>query len=241
MNIIEAIEKARETDCAIMMPELKGTTYLALHDDGLLHSDCGFVETLSEEEMLSDKWELYPHRNYIHKQQPQTLGSLICGEPMELESKRDHRPSIIIVLLICLICAICGSALTGCSTLGNGKVDVPVVGTPYQAGRTFVFVDTVTEPFQPAEVSAVIDQVYALAQTNLDADSLLDEVVRAQIDQTYADAPQETRDLIYNVYGALRARLDYQVSLNPELPKLEVFYEFNRGIRDALAMYQPPE
>lgn len=142
--------------------------------------------------------------------------------------------------IICFVLIVSSwSILSGCSTLGNGKIDVPIVGTPYQAGRTFVFVDTVTEPFQPAEVALVIDQVYALAQVNLDADSLLDEVVRNQIDQTYADAPPETRALIYNVYGALRARLDYQVSLNPDLPKLEVLSEFNRGIRDALAVYQP--
>ena len=146
--------------------------------------------------------------------------------------------SRIALAAIMLACGVCMLLQPGCSTFGNGQIDVPLVGTPYQAGRTFVFVDTVSQPFQPAEVDGVIDQVYALAKTNLDAEDLLDEVVQAQIDAAYADATEETRALIYNVYAAVMDRITYQISLNTDLPELDVLSEFFRGVNDALAIYQ---
>jgi hypothetical protein len=146
---------------------------------------------------------------------------------------------IALVALLAIAFAAVSLLQTGCSTLGNGSVDIPVVGTPYQAGRTFVFVDTVTASYQPDEVAAVIDEVYVIASMNLTADSLLDEFVEKQIESTFADSTPQARALIFNVYSALKARLDYQIDLNPELPPLDVLTEFNRGITDALAIYQP--
>lgn len=131
--------------------------------------------------------------------------------------------------------------VAGCSTWGNGKVDLPLANTPYQAGRTFVFVDTITEPFQHEELAEVIDQVYALAMINLDevGESTLDEIVRAQIEEVYSESTPATQNMIFEVYKAVFARITYQVEINPDLPDIEVLKEFNRGIVDALAIYQP--
>lgn len=139
-------------------------------------------------------------------------------------------------LLICI--ALIGFMLSGCAMFGQKG---PITGDPYQAGRLFVFVDTVTEPFQPEEVSAVIDQVYAIANMNLETLDLGDAFVKAQIDQIYADSTPETRETLFNVYKAMVARLEYQIELNPDLPSIAVLDEFNRGIRDALAIYQSKE
>ena len=128
--------------------------------------------------------------------------------------------------------------MAGCSTWGNGKVDLPFAETPYQAGRTFVFIDTITEPFQPLELSAAIDQVYAIASISLGAGGLLDEAVQAGIDQAYSDSTPETRAMIFNIYKAIYARIEIQIEANPEIPKPEVFSEFFRGVEHALLIYQ---
>ena len=138
-----------------------------------------------------------------------------------------------------LVLAVCFGMLSGCSTLGNGKIDNPIAANPYQAGRTFVFVDTISDPFQPAEVAAVIDQVHAIANMNIDAQNLADEFVRAQINELYADSTPEARASIFAIYKAFSARLLYQIELNPNMPEITVLSEFNRGVRDALAIYQP--
>lgn len=139
------------------------------------------------------------------------------------------------LILIATIFSICA----GCSTWGNGKVDVPGFETPYQAGRTFVFVDTITEPFQPVEMAAAINQVYAVAEFNLNAETLLDEVVRAEIDALYADSTPEARAMIFNIYKAMFHRIEFQIDANPDIPKPEVLTQFFNGVTDALAIYQP--
>lgn len=132
-----------------------------------------------------------------------------------------------------------GAALMSGCTLGNGKIDNPLTATPYQSGRTFVFVDVVTSPVQPTEVKVVVNQVYALAQANILNDNLADEFVQAQIAQLYPDATPEFRQVLFNLYAALTARVLDQVDVNPGLPQSEILSEFNRGIRDALALYKP--
>lgn len=132
-------------------------------------------------------------------------------------------------------------AISGCSTWGNGKVDVPFAESPYQAGRTFVFIDTITEPFQPAEVAAAIDQVYALATVNLDAEDMVDALVRAEIDNMYRGSTPEARAMIFTVYKAVFHRIEYQIKINPDIPRIEVLHEFFLGVEDALAIYQPKE
>jgi hypothetical protein len=129
--------------------------------------------------------------------------------------------------------------LTGCGTFGNGKLDNPLVATPYQAGRTFVFVDVVTSPVQPQEVQVVVNQVYAIAQNRYLDGSLTDDLIKAQIAQLYPDATPEFRQVMFNLYSALTARILNQAELNPDLPDIEVLSEFNRGIRDALELYKP--
>ena len=142
-------------------------------------------------------------------------------------------------LLYITLISICVGLIQGCASWGNGKVDVPFAETPYQAGRTFVFVDTITEPFQPAEVAAAIDQIYAIAEINLDAATLLDEVVQAEINRLYADSTPATRAMIFNIYKAMYDRINFQINTNPDLPKPIVLTEFFRGVKDALAIYQP--
>ena len=129
----------------------------------------------------------------------------------------------------------------GCATWGNGKVDVPFAESPYQAGRTFVFIDTISEPFQHAEVAAAIDQVYALATVNLDAEDMVDELVRAEIDNMYRSSTPEAREMIFTVYKAVFHRIEYQIKINPDIPRIEVLHDFFRGIEHALMIYQPKE
>lgn len=140
-----------------------------------------------------------------------------------------------------IISAIFGFIAVGCSTLGNGEIDIPLVDSPYQAGRTFVFIDTITEPFQPAELALAIDQVYALANANFETESFVDAIVQAQIDEMYADSTDESRAMIFAMYKAVFARIEFQVESNPELPEIEVIDQFFNGVRDALAVYQPTE
>lgn len=126
-------------------------------------------------------------------------------------------------------------SLFGCGTLGNGKIDSPV--TPYQAGRLFVFADVVTQPIQPDEVRPVVEAVYALAAANL-GEGMLDGIVVDEIDRAYPDASPEFRAVLFNVYDALKARLDFHLAANPEIPSPQVMEEFFRGVRDAEAVYR---
>jgi hypothetical protein len=127
----------------------------------------------------------------------------------------------------------------GCSTWGNGKVDVPFMEDPYQAGRTFVFIDVVTEPVQPDEVKVVVNQIYALAEGNFLNDNFADDFVRGQIEQLYPDATPEFRQVVFNLYDSLMLRVLYQIDANPDLSDTKVLTEFSRGINDALALYKP--
>lgn len=113
--------------------------------------------------------------------------------------------------------------------------------SPYQAGRTLVFTDTVTEAYQPPEVAAAIDQIYAIASMNLEATSLVDEVVNAEIDKLMEDSTAEARAMVFTVYKGLFDKLHRQIEINPDLPDIEVLNEFFRGINDALAIYQPKD
>ena len=125
-------------------------------------------------------------------------------------------------------------SLFGCGTIGNGKIDSPV--TPYQAGRLFVFADVVTQPIQPAEVGPTIDAVYSLANANLGA-GMLDGIMVDEIARAYPDATPEFRAVLFNVYDALKARLDFHLAANPDIPSPKVLEEFFRGVRDAEAVY----
>ena len=136
------------------------------------------------------------------------------------------------------ILAIALMALVGCSTWGNGKIDSPF-GDPYQAGRTFVFIDVVTEPIQPDEMKVAVNAVYQLAKINIGAD-MADIIIKSEIEAAYPDATPEFRAVMFNMYGALKARLLDQIDLNPELPVPEILSEFNRGINDAVALYKAP-
>ena len=129
--------------------------------------------------------------------------------------------------------------LTGCSTWFNGKIDNPLIGTPYQAGRTFVFLDVVTKPIQPEEMQRAIDIVYTVAVNNLINFDLTDETVKQIIAQRYPDATPEFRAVLFNLYKNMTIRLLSQVNANPNLPSSEIIEEFNRGIKDALALYNP--
>lgn len=140
--------------------------------------------------------------------------------------------------LMTLIVMVALALASGCGTLGNGRLDNPLLATPYQAGRTFVFVDVVTEPVQPAEVQAVVNQVYSLAQRNLGVD-MLDNIVLAQIQAAYPDATPEFHQVVLNLYQALTARITEQLRINTDLPERQVLDDFNRGIRDALKLYKP--
>ena len=131
--------------------------------------------------------------------------------------------------------------IVGCTSWGNGQVDIPFMETPYQAGRTFVFIDTITEPFQPMEVSAAINEVYTIAEIHLSMSELIDEVVKKNIDTIYVDSNQETKDLIFNIYKAMFVRIEFQMDNNPVLPRIEVLNDFFEGVRDALRIYQPKE
>lgn len=144
--------------------------------------------------------------------------------------------SALFLIVVCLAAA----CLHGCGTFGNGKLDNPLVATPYQAGRTFVFLDVVTEPIQPEEVKAVTAQVYALAKLNVTgAETLADDFIEAEIAGLYPDATPEFRQVLFNLYDKLTIRLLSQIDGNVELPRVEVLSEFNRGINDALALYKP--
>lgn len=141
-------------------------------------------------------------------------------------------------IIMTLLAAAC-ITMTGCWTFGNGKVDNPLTANPYQTGRTFVFVDVVTEPYQPTELALVISQVYAVTRINIDATEFVDLAVRAQINDLYADATPETREMIFNAYKALYARLTSEFEAYPELGRESVFREFSRGVNDALKLYKP--
>ena len=140
-----------------------------------------------------------------------------------------------------IVSGIFGFYVAGCGTLGNGKVDLPITDSPYQAGRTFVVIDLVTEPIQPDEVSHAFDQVYALVNMDFDMESASDEFVQQQIKALYPEATDAFRQSIFNVYGIVKIRLISEIESNIDLPELSVVSEFMRGVEDALALYRPEE
>jgi hypothetical protein len=145
--------------------------------------------------------------------------------------EKQMKKMLLAVLLLGMV------LIQGCSTWGNGKIDLPV--DAYQAGRTFVFVDTITQPYQPSEMKAAIHQIYAIASVNIEADVLLDEVVKQEIAKMYPDTSKEGKEMIFNVYKAMFHRIVFQIEKNPNIPKAKVLEEFFKGVRDALEVYQP--
>lgn len=127
--------------------------------------------------------------------------------------------------------------LSGCGTLGNGKIDAPV--SAYRAGRIFVFMDVTTKPLQREEVREAVQVVYDIALNNLVNADLTDQVVQDVIARHYPDATPEYRAVLFNLYKNMTISLLDQVHLNPELPELDVAAEFFRGVKDALALYAP--
>ncbi len=142
-------------------------------------------------------------------------------------------------LLFALIAIALIGTLSGCGTFGNGQVDNPLGITPYKAGRIFVFTDVVTKPIQPDEVKEAVDVVYAVAVNNVLNTDMADETVRSIIAQRYPDATPEFREVLFNLYKTMTIRMLAQINANPKIPNIEVIDEFNRGIRDALALYNP--
>lgn len=139
-----------------------------------------------------------------------------------------------------LFCVICLLMLAcSCSTLGNGKIDNPLAITPYEAGRIFVFMDVVTQPIQPDEVKLAVSQVYALAEISVSSD-VADFVVKEEINRLYPAATPEFKAVLFNLYDKLTIRLLSQVGANPDLPQVEVFTQFQKGINDAVALYKAP-
>lgn len=127
----------------------------------------------------------------------------------------------------------------GCGTIGNGQLDNPLGITPYKAGRIFVFTDVVTKPIQPEEVKEAVDVVYTVAVNNVINTDMADETVQTIIAQRYPDATPEFRAVLFNLYKTMTIRMLAQINANPKIPDIEVIDDFNRGIRDALALYNP--
>lgn len=127
-------------------------------------------------------------------------------------------------------------SITGCA-LFTGKSIV----SPYEAGRIFVFADTTVKSIEPAEVKTAVGVVYGIAKADLDAENITDELVQAQIEAQFPDATPEYRAVLFALYRNLTLKITDQIGVHSDLPKLTVIDEFNRGIRDALELYQPTE
>ena len=167
------------------------------------------------------------------------IGMALPKPEYNSQTKRFVARRVMLLTLIALVGLGITSMLGGCSTVGNGRIDVPGFEDPYQAGRTFVFLDTRFKSYEPAEVRLATDSVYRIALANLDSPIVLDSIVRAQIEQEFsAQTPQE-RELIYNLYKGAMARVESQIDKFPRMTEIEVLDLFFWGVRDALAVYQP--